>query len=187
MSTKGFKPIMVSFNEKEYNRHQDLAQKKLELLDEASVWVHNQIELEKKINLKRLHINMVEYFKDAILEVYKDRNQLGLSAVKLIDAKEIPIGDLIQIQVKYNALDVEVYFEQNVAKVKVDRKDFETWTRNEKQNNRVIAANKFIQSLQGLLKHTKVYPANIQSGTSEFIRYDIEASRYVVNPTYIFS
>ena len=82
---------MVSFYETGYNKAQEKATEKLELLDQASVWIHNTIEIEKKINLKRLHLNMLEYFRDAILVVYKDRNQLGLSADKLIEAKEINV------------------------------------------------------------------------------------------------
>ena len=85
---------------------QEKATEKLELLDQASVWINNTIEIEKKINLKRLHLNMLEYFRDAILVVYKDVNQLGLSADKLIEAKEINVPELVQIQKQYDALEV---------------------------------------------------------------------------------
>ena len=76
--------------------------------------------------MKRLHLNMVEYFKDALLSRYKDVNLLELSASKLIEAKQIPIGELTKIQEAYeNAkLKSDVVFNDNVPSVEVNKKDF---------------------------------------------------------------
>lgn len=41
---------------------------------------------------------MVEYFKEVVLSYYKDVNQLGLSASKLIEAKKILLTQLEQIR-----------------------------------------------------------------------------------------
>ena len=54
MSINKFKPLMVSFDEDSFKVADKQAQEKLQLLDDASVWVHNAIPIEKKINLKRL-------------------------------------------------------------------------------------------------------------------------------------
>ena len=186
MPTNKFKPIMVSFDEDSYNNAQEQAKAKLELLDKASVWVHNNLDIEKNVNLKRLHLNMVEYFKDAILVVFKDVNQLGLSASKLIEAKEILIKELWEIQEEYNKNKVEVTFEKNVPKVEVKRKDFEVWTTSERQNKRRLAGNKFISNIAGLQEYVHIYPKDIMQGTSGFVKYDMRKMKYYVNPEYIF-
>tara|TARA_B100000963_G_scaffold339237_1_gene336820 strand:+ start:608 stop:1171 length:564 start_codon:yes stop_codon:yes gene_type:complete len=187
MSTKNFKPIMVAFDEKAYNKAQQQATDKLQLLDNASVWIHNQIPIEKKIGLKRLHLNMLEYFRDAIVDVYKDVNQLGLSADKLIEAKEIPIAELIAIQDEYEKIKVTVEVKQNIPRVEVKRKDYETWTTSEKQNRKIVAGNFFIKAIKGLDGHCQVYPFHIQNATSNFIRYDAHENKWVVNAQEIFS
>jgi len=60
--SKHFKPIMISFAEKEYIAKQKDAETKLMLLDKASVWIHNTISPEK-VDLKKLSNNMVEYLR----------------------------------------------------------------------------------------------------------------------------
>ena len=178
---------MVSFDETGYNKAQEKATEKLELLDQASVWINNTIEIEKKINLKRLHLNMLEYFRDAILVVYKDRNQLGLSADKLIEAKEINVSELVEIQSQYDALEVSVGFKENVPQVEVKRKDFETWTNNEKQNKKIVAGNKFIQAIKELEEVNHVFPFHIQNATGNYIQFDGRTNKYRINPLNIFS
>jgi len=58
-----FKPIMISFDKEGYENMQLKAKQKLEILDEASVWISNTLSIEDKIDMKKLHFNMLEYFK----------------------------------------------------------------------------------------------------------------------------
>lgn len=178
---------MVAFDEKAYDKAQQEATDKLQLLDSASVWIHNQIPIERKINLKRLHLNMLEYFRDAIVEVFKDVNQLGLSADKLIEAKEIPIAELMDIQKQYEAIKVTVEVKQNLPTVEVKRKDYETWTTSEKQNRKIVAGNLFIKSIKDLEDYCHVYPFHIQNATSNFIQFDAHDNKWKVNTREVFS
>ena len=187
MASNKFKPIMVSFDKTGYDHATERAKQKLDLLDQASVWVHNNIPVKGDVNMKHLHKDMLEYLKDAVLVAFHDVNQLGLSANKLIEAKEIPFQQLIEIQKKYDALDVEVKFVKNVPQVIVERKDFEIWTTSERQNQRLLAGNKFINNLSDLSKYAHVYPQNIMTGTSGFIRFDMRDNKYYVNPEFVFS
>ena len=85
--SKNFKPIMISFYEDDYKEAEEKAKSKLELLDKASVWIHNQLDSNIKINMRKLSVDMVTHFEDLVLDFYKDQNQLGLSAKKLIEVK----------------------------------------------------------------------------------------------------
>lgn len=188
MSINKFKPLMVSFDEDSFKVADKQAQEKLQLLDDASVWVHNAIPIEKKINLKRLHLNMLEYFRDAILVIYKDVNQLGLSADKLIEAKEINISELIEIQKQYESIPITVVVNKdNLPTVEVKRKDYETWTTSESQNKRLLAGSKLISNLKEVEKYAQVYPRDINKATSGFINYNLQKQTYFVSPEFVFS
>ena len=66
MSKNAFTPILISFNNKGWAREEKLAKEKLELLDQASVWIHNAIPV-KKVRLKNLHNNILEYFDNLVV------------------------------------------------------------------------------------------------------------------------
>tara|TARA_B100001057_G_C22664693_1_gene877355 strand:+ start:160 stop:732 length:573 start_codon:yes stop_codon:yes gene_type:complete len=186
---KAFKPLLVWYNENAHIGAENQAKVKLNLLDEASVWIHNQIELDdSKINMKRLHLNMVEYFKDVVLNHFKDVNQLGLSAGKLIEAKEIPIKQLVDIQKAYEQVAGDVTFPDNIPCIEVLKSDYEMWTRTEQQNQKVIYGNQFIKSVRDLERlNVKVYPANIAQATSGFIKYDLHKNEYHIDRQEIYT
>ena len=189
---KPFQPLLVCYDKAAHEIAQQQAEDKLTLLDEASVWIHNQLDLnDAKINMKRLHLNMVEYFKDAVLSRYKDVNQLGLSASKLIEAKEIPVGELVAIQEEYEQsyLDSDITFTDNTPRIEVNKESFEMWTRNEEQNKMVIYGNQFIKSVNDLTNSlgVQVYPAQILEATSGFIQYNRAENKYTLDRARIFS
>ena len=131
---------------------------------------------------------MLEYFRDAILVVYKDRNQLGLSADKLIEAKEINISELVEIQKQYESIPITVVVNKdNLPTVEVKRKDYETWTTSESQNKRLLAGSKLISNLKDVEKYAQVYPRDINKATSGFINYNLQKQTYFVSPEFVFS
>lgn len=177
-----FKPIMISFNEDAYNTMQRKADQKLEILHEASAWVQKTLNPEKRINLKRLHLNMYEFFKDAVLALFSEQNTLGLSADKLIEAKEYRISELIEIQNRYEANDMPVTFSKNyLPSCKVERKTFETYTKNEKQNKRLVIGNKVIMALKELEKIQPLAKMFCSRLTNGYILYDLHTGKYQVN------
>ena len=184
---KPFRPLLVYYEEREHKRAEDTAQKKLELLNEAKQWIHKYLG-DIIINTKRLHNNMVEYFMDLVLYHFRDVNQLGLSANKLIEAKEIPLSELISFQSKYEAIELNgIKFPDNIPIIEIDKKDFEIWTTTEKQNQKVILGNQFIHAINELTKiGIRVFPRNITQSTSNFILYDLAKNSYALNREYIF-
>ena len=185
MSTK-FKPQLVSFNKEAFERKEKLINDKLSLLDKASVWINNTIPLKQTLNLKRLHLNMVECFKDVVGITYKDVNQLDLSPMKLIEVKDIKIPELKAIQREYDAIDLEVEFKDNTAVIKLDKKEFELWTKTEKQNEILMAGKDVISAIENIEDVVKIYPFDIMRGTSHFIQYDIRSKKFEVSKQYLF-
>ena len=184
--SKHFKPIMISFAENEYKAKQDLAKSKLERLDEGSVWIANTIDA-KKCDMKKLSNNMVGYFKRLILETFMEQNTLGLSADKLIEAKEIDISVLRTIQKEYEKINADITFNNNVPSIKIERREYETWTTSESQNKRLLAGSKLISNLKDVEKYAQVYPRDINKATSGFINYNLQKQTYFVSPEFVFS
>lgn len=185
MSTK-FKPQLVSFNKEAFEIKEQLINDKLSLLDKASVWINKTIPLQNKLNLKRLHLNMVECFKDVVAITYKDVNQLDLSPMKLIEVKDIKIAELKAIQREYDSIELEVQFKDNTPVIKLDRKEFELWTTSEKQNQILMAGKDVISAIENIEDVVKIYPFDIMRGTSHFIQYDIRSKKFEVSKQYLF-
>jgi hypothetical protein len=181
---KDFTPIMVSFDEVSYNKLEKKAKEKLELLDQASVWIHNNIPV-KKVKLKNLHNNILEYFKNLVVSAYKDQNTLGLSAEKLIEFKEIPYKELAGITIDYLKNDFEVQFDNGIPSVKVERRPFEVWTTNNNQNKLLLAGNKFIKAVEDFNKIQDVAQLTISQATRGFVMFDMAKNKYFVNPEII--
>jgi hypothetical protein len=184
--SKNFKPIMISFFEDDYKEAEEKAKSKLELLDKASVWIHNQLDNNIKINMRKLSVDMVTHFEDLVLEFYKDQNQLGLSAKKLIEVKEINIYELQKIDDAYSSIQGKVITNGNIPSIKVQRRDFETWTTNDKQNKNLLLGNKLISALNDFGKEKHIYQSYITQATGGYIRYDMAKQRYYVNNEFIF-
>jgi len=187
---KGFTPMLVWYDEESHIKAEALAEAKLRLLDDASVWVNNQLDLkDTKISNKKLHFNMVEYFNDLVLKHFMSSNHLGLSANKLIETKEIPVFELAEIQKKYESekYNLDISFPNNIPTIEIHKKDFETWTRNEKQNKKVVYGNQFIKAINDLSSiGVKTYPVDFTRASSNYILYDLQANKYVLNRQEIF-
>ena len=138
-SKKGFQPLLVWYDERAHLQAQVEAERKLMYLDNGSMWIHKHLDLsDTKVNMRQLSNDMVGYFKDLILDVFKDVNQLGMSADKLMDAKEIPVRELAKIQSDYEKLRIKSQetFEGNTPLIELKRSDFELWTKTERQNKK---------------------------------------------------
>ena len=77
-------------------------------------------------------------------------------------------------------------FNNNIAVVEVNKKDYETWTVSEEQNRKVALGNNLIQSVESLknVLGVKVYPATVSQSVSGFVGFNIATNKYFLNPTY---
>ena len=185
---KPFVPMLISFDKVGLQRAERDAEQKLKILDEGSVWVNNQFDrIGEEINFRKFHADMVGHFKDIVLKVFAPVNQLGLSANKLIEAKEIPISELLDIQIKYESLDVQVKFDKNIPMTVVSPKDYQIFTTSEKQNQKIVFGNQMIKAINDLTDNLniKVYPLDIQRATSGFITFDVRDNKYRVSKEFV--
>ena len=181
-----FKPMLVSFDDKSFKEAQEKAQNKHLLRVEATEWIEGVLDVSN-IDVQKLHEDMTQYFKELVSEAYKDVNQLELSASKLIEAKEIKIHELREIQSKYEAIDLPLTMVDEIPTFSVDKKEYEVWTRSENMNNKLTKGNAFIFALNQLSGDINVQHRFITNATSGVIRYDLFKNEYLVSPEYIFN
>ena len=60
-----------------------------------------------------------------------------MSSGKLIEAKEIRIHELREIQSKYEAINLPLTMVDEIPSFSVDKKGYEVWTRSENMNNKL--------------------------------------------------
>ena len=72
---------------------------------------------------------MLKLFKELVLKTYKDFNLLELTAEKLIEAKEIRIHELREIQSNYEAVNLQAIMVDEALTFSLDKKESEVWTR----------------------------------------------------------
>ena len=181
-----FKPMLVSFDDKSFKEAQEKAQNKHLLRVEATEWIEGVLDVSN-IDVQKLHEDMTQYFKELVSEAYKDVNQLELSASKLIEAKEIKIHELREIQSKYEAINLPLTMVDEIPSFSVDKKEYEVWTRSENMNNKLTKGNAFIFALNQLSGDINVSLRFITNATSGVIRYDLFKNEYLVSPEYIFN
>ena len=63
----------------------------------------------------------------------------------------------------------------------VNKDRFKVFTKSKSENEKVGKLKKFIKALKDIEPYTKVYPANIQQGLSNAIKFDISENDYVIN------
>ena len=181
-----FKPMLVSFNEKLYNKALAASQEKHLLRIEATNWIQEVLSIED-IDTKQLHENMLKLFKELVLKTYKDVNLLELTSEKLIEAKEFNIAKLIDLQKQYEDIDLPIIFEDGSPVYATLRSDFEVWTTNDKQDLKLTKGNKFITPLQELAEDVHIMPRFIINSTQGTIIFDHIKNKYIVSPEYIFT
>ena len=67
-----YKPMLIRFDEENYLIQTRLAQKKLNLLRDAVVWMENKNIILKANDAESIHNSFVGYFEEAVYQKNKD-------------------------------------------------------------------------------------------------------------------
>jgi hypothetical protein len=154
-----FKPKLISFQKENYEKEMAKYQNfKLDYKHAQSRW-SNLLELD----LKDIDLTKERAFKDickAFAKAWEKQNTLQLRPLKLMEAREINIKQLI----------TDLDHIRTTARTKPIKKDFEVWTQNEDQNKRLEICLNFIEMLP-FLKNAGIsfrnnYQAPIMMGVS---------------------
>ena len=188
MENTEFKPIELSFNKFEYNRACKEASEKLLALDKMLVWcANNGAYIKTKDLMRSFLLDPVNTFQEEWYRLNSKKIELNVNVKKLLELCEIEILGLQLLEEKYRKLNADITI-VNDKKTKlfkyassVNKDNFKVFTKSKSENEKVGKLKKFIKALKDVEPFTKVYPANIQTGLSNAIKFDISENDYVIN------
>ncbi len=188
MANTEFKPILLQFNKLQYNRACKEAEEKLLALDKMLVWcANNGTYIKTKDLMSSFLENPLTTFKQEWYRINSKKIELKVNADKLLELCEIDIRELEVLREGYRKYDAKIDI-ANDKKTKlfkyvskVSKEDYSVYTKSADENDKVKKLKKFIDSLKQVQEFTKVYPANIQTGLNNAIRYDISDNEYIIN------
>ena len=188
MEDKKFTPIKLHFDKLAYKRACKEAEEKLHILDQMLVWcANNNAYIKTKVLMKSFLLDPIQTFKDEWYKIHSKKIELKVNLEKLLELTEVYISELQLLEEKYRKLNADITIVDDkksklfkyASVVKED--DYCIYTKDEKENDKVVKLKKFLKSLKEVEEFTTVYPANIQSGLSNAVRYDISDNEYVIS------
>tara|TARA_R100000426_G_scaffold84173_1_gene63193 strand:+ start:770 stop:1351 length:582 start_codon:yes stop_codon:yes gene_type:complete len=188
MENKEFKPIKLSFNQYEYERACKDAELKLLALDHMLVWsANNGVYIKSKDLMKNFLYSPIPTFKSEWYRINSSKIELKVNQDKLLELCEVDIKELEALDEKVRKYDALITIvDDKKSKLfkyasSVSKEDFTIYTKDEKQNDKVVKLKKYLEALGEVAEITNVYPANICSGLSNIITYDVRDNKYIIN------
>ena len=163
-----------------YNRAVKEAEDRIKVVEVALDWCQKHIDIDK-IDRTKFLIDFVEEFNRQVELQKVDIVKTKLAVEKLHFLLDIHISELGAIQKQYERLEARIYVDNDDFVCGVSLEDFIKYTSTEEENERLIKANNLIDAISQVEKYTKIYPGDIQRGTSSFIKYDLRENKYIAN------
>lgn len=176
--------MLVHFDEDGYKRAGKWAMEKIVHFNDAKRYAEKHIVVA---DTEAFADSFTRYFKDAFMSKNRDKIQLDISVEKLLDLMEVDIMPLVYLETKFNGNDSMLSFDSpdGIPAPIIDKTQFEIYTNSSEQNAVLRDTRGLIEAIQRVEQHTKVYPANLTSGTSNLIGYDMRKQTYYPNPSIL--
>ena len=178
--SKEFVKMKVYEDVSAYNRAVKDAESKIKVIEVGLEWSAKHIDTDR-INRQNFITDMVAEFNRQVVLQKGDIVKQEIAVEKLHFLLDIHITELYAIQKQFESIDAKVYIKDEDFVTGVSMEDYTRYTQNEEENDRVIRANQLIHSLDMVSKYTKVSPADIQRGTSAFIKHDFRENKFIPN------
>tara|TARA_R110001606_G_scaffold390109_1_gene556823 strand:+ start:74 stop:631 length:558 start_codon:yes stop_codon:yes gene_type:complete len=178
MKKDKFVPMKITFMTREYNQAEQDASNKLKLINEAFDWCKQHIDTSK-INKSMFVYDMIVEFGECLVEEKGDAVKIKISAEKLMFLLDIEISKLASLKSSFDyssSLVVKVWEGEFICPV--NKEDFQIYTKDQEENDKLIAGNNLVKALDMVSKYTKIYPLNIQQATSGFLEFQLSKNSY---------
>lgn len=172
-----YKPMLIAFDEREYNEAIQRGNQKIALLNQAIQWAEKHIVVfDKELFAK----SFTKFFMEEYYESNRDKIQLDIKIDKLLELVGINIFELRDMEDKFNTMKYELDYKDEVTPV-VDKSKYERWTTSSEENEKLRVGRKLIESIKSCESHTKIYPFDIQRATGGFLQFNMRDKDYFVN------
>lgn len=177
-----YKPQFLSFDEEAYQIDKLKGDEKADILLSAIQWVEQYIDLPSE-ELEEFSKSFTRYFEEKYYKANKSKIQLDVKIEKLLDLVGINLMPLRVWEQEYQLNDSQIEFnaEEGSFRCHVDEEKYKRYTKSADENKRLRDATAFIEALEKITSHTKVYPLAIQQATCNFITYNVRENKYRVD------
>lgn len=173
-----FKKELIYFDEKSYQKAIKEAESKIDILDDAIAFISNYVGT---IDIKEcLSQGFVPYFLEELPEAYPKFKELELDALKIVQLKDIPIDNLRFIENKYHSTAGKVKWTKEGLIPDVDKSLYCKYTKNQKENDKLRIAKRFIKVLNEIEDYNHIYPFSVVKATSGFVNYNMLTKEYTL-------
>ena len=123
---------------------------------------------------------MTKEFSRCLKDQKGDAVKIEISVEKLMFLLDINISELVSIQSAISKSIVKAQVIDNEFVCKVDKENYQTYTKSQDENDKLIAGNNLAKALELASKYVKIYPLNIQQATSGFLQYKLSSNSYAI-------
>lgn len=182
---KVFKRLPIWFDERQYKRDLTDANWQMVHLNSALTWSGKYVNTSS-FDMVRFQADPVSEFLLHLKEENQDKIQLDLSAHKIADLLEIDMSPIVrdvqQIK-KYKSQLQFIYWNNNKKEFqcKLPKENYTKFSRNEEDNEKMLVIQELNDVLGKIAKWKHIYPLNIMQGTSNFVQYNNDTERYILN------
>lgn len=161
-----------------YNLAMKRAKEKIHLYNKALAWCQQYIDVS---DFEAFSDSFTHYFKEQYYLLNKDKIKLDIKIEKILDLMDVSLFELEGIEADYRGNSSPLQFNNGVPVPDINQKDFEVYTNSSEENEKLRDARAFIDAVKRLGRHTKIYPLNIQSATSNMVQYNLRNNEYSIN------
>ena len=180
MKKDNFVKMKIYFDYHSFDLAERRANDKIDTINQAIKWCEQHIDISK-IDKHEFLKDMVTEFSNCLELQKSDIVNTKLSVDKLMFLLDINIAELNSLMHKFNSNKEIVEVVNSEFKCNIDKEIYTKYTENQEENQKLICGNNLIKALELVGKYKKVYPHNIQMGTSNFIQFDMRKKKYEVN------
>jgi hypothetical protein len=177
-----FAPMKLDVNIEGYNQAQRLGDSKIQNFKHALEWCWDNYVKEDDLDIAAFNEDMMLAYESAFMKRNSKIIKMPLSYAKLRDLLDVNIEALKEFHSSHeeNHIKLEV-IENDIAKVQIDLEDYTIYTKNEKENDMLEAAEDLITAIKNVSKYVKVYSSSIAPATSNFVGFDQRKNIYRIN------
>mgnify|MGYP003651106216 FL=1 len=177
-----FAPIKLDVNIEGYNNAQRLGDSKIQNFKHALEFCWNNYVKEADLDIAAFNEDMMLAYEKAFMKQNSKIIRMPLAYSKLLDLLDVNLNTLKEFHSSHeeNPMKLEVIAD-DVAKVQIDIEDYTIYTKNQRENDLLEAAEGLINAIKKVSEYVKVYPSNIAPATSNFVGFDQRKNMYQVN------
>ena len=179
MKKEKFIPMKIRFEERAYSEAKQKAGTKIITIEKAFEWCGKHID-NSKIDKNKFVLDMTKEFSKCLKEQKGHAVKIDISIEKLMFLLDVDVSYISQLKDLFSKMNEFVEVKDGEFISHVDKEQFQVWTKDQLENDKLIAGNNLIKAIDLVRTYRTVYPLGIQQATSGFLKAHMGSQAYTV-------